>query len=139
MSRDVFARIEGGKELRAKLRKLVASNVFLEDMRVFLDYQARRLLLLASRQEPRRQTGELAQSRMVVNRGSSKKRVRLAAAYTARGAAAAHEGVFHRAKLGERYARYKWFEKVLNGFEAGFYAEAAERLRALLARRMEER
>lgn len=124
---SVFARVEGGEELRRALRKL--ETEVLEEMGEAIPVEAEALLKLANAGVPR-EAGALARTATVSTGETKTKRIAVAA-YLSKYAAAAHEGI-HWGVFRQGTAGFKWYTKARDAFAQGYAERIAARLRALL-------
>jgi len=126
---DVFMKLEGAKELKRALRK--QEKLFFAEMAQALPEEGQTLMSSANAAAPTK-SGALKASAQVSSVVQEKRgRVRVAAAYVDEKAAAVHEGIHWGAKV-EGTKGFKWYERALNGFEAGFVERIAARLRRLV-------
>lgn len=121
-----WAKVEGGDELRRALRAVPGR--FVKELESALPEEGRRLEVAANAQAPRL-TGQLIASSSVTQQ-SSDEHVDVAVAYLDSKAAAVHEGVHHGKRV-RGLRSFKWFERTLHLFEAGFVERIAARLRRL--------
>jgi hypothetical protein len=126
---NVLMKVEGGDALRRALQKKAAEVA--REMELALPQEGEALRRQGDATVPRA-TGELAASSSVTSavlkRGT---RVKVAVAYLDEKAAAVHEGVhFGRKVKGTR--GFKWLERAMQRFEAGFVERIVARLRRLV-------
>ncbi|MHB1065425.1 MAG: hypothetical protein ACYC1Z_13220 [Georgenia sp.] len=126
---DVLMELEGGPALLRALRR--QEKAFLDELANALPAEGQALMNSANAKAPRG-SGTLAGSSSVTTEvNESKGRVRVAAAYLDEKAAAVHEGVHWGEKV-EGTKGFKWYERVLNGFEAGFVSRIGARLKRMV-------
>lgn len=127
---NIVMKLEGGEQLRKALR--AKEREFLEEMAAALPEEGQKLMSAAAAAAPR-DSGELAGSASVTSALTKKgTRVKVAAAFLDEKAAAVHEGV-HWGHHIEGTRGFKWYERILNGFEGGFIERIATRLRRLVS------
>lgn len=121
--------VEGGDALRKALTKKSAEVA--REMELALPQEGAALMAQANALAPRA-TGELVASSSVTSAVTRKgAKVAVAAAYLDEKAAAVHEGV-HWGKKIQGTRGFKWFERSLQGFQAGFIERIVARLRRLV-------
>lgn len=129
MPANVLMQLEGGEELRKALKR--QEKAFFDEMAAALPEEGQNLMAVADAAAPRL-TGQLVSSSSVTSEVKpSKGRVKVAAAYLDEKAAAVHEGV-HGGHHVEGTRGFKFFERVLHSFEAGFVQRIAARLKRLV-------
>lgn len=132
MNVNVLARLEGADELRKRLKEL-GKGALVQAVRPHIKAEAQALKTAASVGEPRGVTGALGESKRVVElRGRGA--VRFAVVYLNYYAKWVHEGIFGHAKVGARYGRFKWFERAVQAFEAGYIERTGAKLWKLVER-----
>lgn len=122
---EVLSTIEGGEELRRALRKV--REEFMAECRQAIPEEAQALMAQAQAAAPRG-SGTLAASAEV---SKTKGGMKAAAAFLDEKAAAVHEGIHWGHRI-EGTQGFKWYERILAGFEAGFVSRMAARLRRLV-------
>lgn len=127
---NVLMKVEGGEQLRRALKR--QRERFFEEMRAGLDEESARLLGAAKSETPAASGTLLMSLTRSSSVQASKGRIRHAVAYTDPKAAAVHEGVHWGRKTAKPTRGFKWFERVLHAFEAGFVERIATRLRRLV-------
>ncbi len=126
---NVLMSVEGGEALRKALTKKSAEVA--REMALALPQEGAALMAQANALAPRA-TGELVGSSSVTSAVTRKgAKVAVAAAYLDEKAAAVHEGV-HWGKKVQGTRGFKWFERALQGFQAGFIERIVARLRHLV-------
>lgn len=135
MSRDidVILKMQGGRELLRKLRKLEPQ--FAEEMRRTLPAEGERLMDQANALAPVG-SGELKASAAVGfehEADGQGHRTQVFAAYWDDKAAAVHEGIHWERKV-EGTKGFKWYERAFNAFERGFVERVATQLRRIVSR-----
>jgi len=126
---NVLMSVEGGEALRKTLTKKSAEVA--REMELALPQEGAALMAQANALAPRA-TGELVGSSSVTSAVTRKgAKVAVAAAYLDEKAAAVHEGV-HWGKKIQGTRGFKWFERALQGFQAGFIERIVARLRRLV-------
>ena len=124
---NMLMKLEGGEALRKALQR--QEEAFLRELADTLPAEGQALMGAANAAAPR-VSGTLVASSSVTS-VVQKGRVRVAAAYLDEKAAAVHEGV-HWGHHIEGTPHFKWYERVLNGFEGGFLERIASRLKRLV-------
>lgn len=126
---NVLMKLEGGAALRKALKK--KEKEFFAEMQTALQGESARLHGAAESQTPAA-SGTLLMSLTTSSAVQpTKGSVRYAVAYLDEKAAAVHEGVHWGHKV-EGTGGFKWFEKALNSFEAGFVQRIGARLKRLV-------
>lgn len=118
----------GEKALLGRLRGM--PRAFLGEMAQAVPREAEALMQAAQATAPSK-SGALRASAVVTHQ-VKRSRVQAAAAYTAKYAAAVHEGMHWGVK--GQHPGMKWYEKALNAFAPGFALRMADALRRVLGR-----
>jgi len=126
---NILMSLEGADELKRKLRKLEPQ--FLDAMKQELPREGESLRSAAQSLAPVA-GGELRSSAVVATK-VSKTRVAVLVGYTDEKAAAVHEGI-HWGRFHPGTKGYKWLERALNTFAAGFTNRIAGVLRGVVSR-----